>query len=400
MSDVASRDLRQAAASGHHDMVRVANVTARAVVLVFVGVVTFATRGPDAADAAVQIAAFTLTAVLMVGWALADLSARTAGRYAVLLPYVLGAITVTCGVASATPGGGNLFILSVIATLSAGSGTSLAHGWIVAGLGASAVASAGLAAGATAWVTVEYPCLLLVALLMGLNRRTHRVRAEQAAALLAKSERLREEQAAVAALEERARIAREIHDVLAHSLGALGVHIQLTRAVLTDRNDVTQAVERLDQAHRMAADGLGETRRAVQALRGETLPLPEGLEKLSADHRLRHDARVTFEVKGVPRPLPPDAGLALARIAQEALVNTAKHAPHQPVEMRLDYADADTSLVVVNHLGGHGDRGAELATANAGYGLTGMRERLLLLDGTLSAGPEGSDWVVTAKVPR
>jgi hypothetical protein len=63
-------------------------------------------------------------------------------------PYVLGAITVTCGVASATLGGGNLFILSVIATLSAGSGTSLAHGWIVAGLGAAAVASAGPAAGA------------------------------------------------------------------------------------------------------------------------------------------------------------------------------------------------------------------------------------------------------------
>src|ERR1700749_3472331 len=80
VSDVASHDLRQAAASGHHDIVRVANVTARAVVPVFVGVFPFAIRGPDAADAAVQIAAFTLTAVLMVVWALADLSARTAGR--------------------------------------------------------------------------------------------------------------------------------------------------------------------------------------------------------------------------------------------------------------------------------------------------------------------------------
>src|ERR1700749_3284303 len=81
--------------------------------------------------------------------------------------------------------------------------------------GRSPTCRRGRPAGANAWVTVEYPCLLLVALLLGLNRRTHRVRADQAAALLAKSERLREEQAAVAALEERARIAREIHDVLA-----------------------------------------------------------------------------------------------------------------------------------------------------------------------------------------
>ncbi|GAB2808128.1 histidine kinase [Actinoallomurus bryophytorum] len=399
MSDIASRDLRQAV-SGNRGMLRVANLTARAVGFVLVGVFTFAAHGPGTADVAVQIAVFTVTAVLMVVWALADRPATSGGRYAFLLPYVLGAITVMCGVASATPGGGNFIVLSVIAALSAGSGTSLAAGWIVVGLGVAAIEAAGLALGATAWVTVEYPGYLLVALLMGFNRRTHRVRADQSAALLAKSERLREEQAAVAALEERARIAREIHDVLAHSLGALGVHIQLTRAVLTDRNDVAQAVERLDQAHRMAADGLSETRRAVQALRGETLPLPEGLERLSADHRLRHDARVTFEVKGVPRPLPPDAGLALARIAQEALVNTAKHAPNQPVEMRLDYADADTSLVVVNPLGGDGDREGGLATANAGYGLTGMRERLLLLDGTLSAGRNGNDWVVMAKVPR
>ena len=126
--------------------------------------------------------------------------------------------------------------------------------------------------------------------------------------------------------------------------------IQAAQAVLTTQHDEVQAVELLGQARRLAADGLNETRRAVHALRGETRPLPDGLAELSADHQRRHGARVTFEVSGEPRPLPPDAGLALTRTAQEALVNAAKHAPHQPVGIRLDYAGAHTSLAVTNHL--------------------------------------------------
>jgi signal transduction histidine kinase len=111
---------------------------------------------------------------------------------------------------------------------------------------------------------------------------------------------------------------------------------------------------------------------------------------------------VTFEVSGEPRPLPPDAGLALTRTAQEALVNTAKHAPHQLVDIRLDYADAHTSLAVTNRLGDDapGDDESGLATVNGGYGLAGMRERLLLAGGTLSAGRRGSDWAVLARIPQ
>jgi signal transduction histidine kinase len=190
--------------------------------------------------------------------------------------------------------------------------------------------------------------------------------------------------------------------VLAHSLGALALNIQAARAVLTDQHDEARAVEMLEQAQRMATDGLNETRRAVHALRGETLPLPEGLAELSAAHQRRHGARVTFEVTGAPRPLPPDAGLAITRTAQEALVNTAKHAPHQPVRISLDFAEARTSLKVANHLAENGCRDDEsgLATVNGRYGLTGLRERLLLLNGTLRAGRTGRDWVVVAEVPQ
>jgi signal transduction histidine kinase len=293
-------------------------------------------------------------------------------------------------------------VLAVLAALMAGSDTSLAAGLTVVGAGILACEVMGLFFGATATTTLEHPAILLIAWMVGYNLRARQVQVEQSAALLAKADQLREEQAKVAALDERARIAREIHDVLAHSLGALGLHIQAAQAVLTRQHDEVQAVELLGQARRLAADGLNETRRAVHALRGETRPLPDGLAELSADHQRRHGARVTFEVSGEPRPLPPDAALALTRTTQEALVNAAKHAPHQPVGIRLDYAGAHTSLAVTNHLGEDalGGHGPGLATVNGGYGLAGMRERLLLVKGTLSAGQNGSDWVVMAKVPR
>ena len=381
-------------------VLRVANLTVRAILLVIVGVLTFRQPWPGAGNMSVVIQAFAAATVQLVLWAPADLSASVRLPYAFLLPFALGVVTVTCSMAAATPTGGELEVQAFIAAMMAGSDTCLAAGLTVVGAGALACEVMGLL-GATASATLEHPALLLVAWILGRNLRTHQMQAEQSAALLAKADQLREEQAKVAALDERARIAREIHDVLAHSLGALGLHIQAAQAVLTRQHDEAQALGLLGQARRMATDGLNETRRAVHALRGETRPLPGGLAELSAEHQRRHGARVTFEVSGEPRPLPPDAGLALTRTAQEALVNAAKHAPHQPVGIRLDYAGAHTSLAVTNHLGedAPGDHGPELATVNGGYGLAGMRERLLLVDGTLSAGRNGSDWLVVAKVP-
>ena len=383
-------------------VLRVANLAVRAALLVIVAFITFRHPWPGAWKGAVAVAAVTAATVQLVLWARADLGVSARLRYAFLLPYALVAVTVTCDVAAAGPIGGELMVLAVLAALMAGSDTSLAAGLIVVAAGILACEVMGLFFGATVTTTLEHPAILPIAWMVGYNLRARQVQVEQSAALLAKADQLREEQAKVAALDERARIAREIHDVLAHSLGALGLHIQAAQAVLTRQHDEVQAVELLGQARRLAADGLNETRQAVHALRGETRPLPDGLAELSADHQRRHGARVTFEVSGEPRPLPPDAALALTRTTQEALVNAAKHAPHQPVGIRLDYAGAQTSLAVTNHLsedalGGHGPG---LATVNGGYGLAGMRERLLLVKGTLSAGQNGSDWVVMAKVPR
>jgi signal transduction histidine kinase len=396
--------LRVANVTARAGLLRIANITARAAILTFVGLITFTSSWPPhtahrGAQVTLQVVAFTVSAALMAAWAAVDYLPKFRPR---CVPWILGSLALVSGAAAATKTGGNFLDLALIATISAGSADSLVVGWVVTGLGMLGFESLALPGGTDIWPVIGSPGVLLAGLLLGFNRRDHRLRAEQSAVLLAKADQLREEQATVAALGERARIAREIHDVLAHSLGALALNIQAARAVLTDQHDEARAVEILDQAQRMATDGLSETRRAVHALRGDTLPLPEGLAELSAAHQRRHGARVTFEVTGAPRPLPPDAGLAITRTAQEALVNTAKHAPHQPVQIRLDYAETRTSLKVVSHLteNGHDADEAGLATVNGRYGLTGLRERLLLLDGTLSAGRTGGDWVVAAEVPQ
>ena len=256
-----------------------------------------------------------------------------------------------------------------------------------------------LIAGGSATGAFGLPLLLAVGLLAGFNRRSYRVQTEQNAALHEQAEQLRAEQRQVAVLDERTRIAREIHDVLAHSLGALGIQIQAARALLTDHQDVERATEVLSVAQRMASDGLTETRRAVHALRTDTVELDEELTRMTATHEQLHSAAVALAVEGAPRPLPADQTLALVRTAQESLTNAAKHAPHRPVSLTLTYGDDDVTLTIANPLGTAEADG--FATLDGGYGLTGMRERLLLLGGTLTAGPaDGERWTVTARVPR
>ena len=145
---------------------------------------------------------------------------------------------------------------------------------------------------------------------------------------------------------------------------------------------------------------------------------------MSDTYAQRYRVAASFDVCGVPAPLPPDATIALLRIAQESLVNAAKHAAGQGVSVRLDYSDTDVRLTIRNDLpagtgtdaGAGADAGAgtstggqaaasaagppAVSTINGGYGLTGMRERLRLLNGTLHAGRHDNQWVVTAELPR
>jgi signal transduction histidine kinase len=381
-------------------VLRAANWVIRAAGFVVIGVVTFTARHGDSARFDMEIAAFALAGLVLVVWASRDLPDPERTRSAPWLPFALGAMTVAGASASATGTGGALIFLAFMAVLSAGSETSLTSGFTVFGLGVLSVEIGALAYGSGSWTVFGFPLVLLVALLLGHNRRGYRVKAEQSAAMLAQVEQLRIEQHRIDVLDERTRIAREIHDVLAHSLGALSLQIQSARAVLSVNDDRPRTLELLEQAQRMASEGLTETRRAIHALRTDTPPLPDVLAELAGAHQLLHQAPVTFHVNGEPRVLTTDASLALTRTAQETLVNSAKHAPREPVDLSLDFDDDRTVLTASTRLcepGATTTPGFE--SVNGGYGLTGMRERLLLLGGTLSAGPDRDHWIVTAQVP-
>jgi signal transduction histidine kinase len=208
--------------------------------------------------------------------------------------------------------------------------------------------------------------------------------------LLAQERAARAAEAESAALAERARIAREIHDVLAHSLSAQLVHLEAARLLIERGADRQQILERVVAARGMARDGLSETRQALSALRGDLTPLEDFLAQLvsTAD-----GAEVT--VTGDRRPLPAEASQAVRRVAQEALTNVRRHAPGARVRVRLEYSTREVTLDVRDSGGPPGD----LSGAGGGYGLLGMRERAELLGGSLRAGPGEEGFVVTLKVP-
>lgn len=208
--------------------------------------------------------------------------------------------------------------------------------------------------------------------------------------LLAQERMARAAEAESAALAERARIAREIHDVLAHSLSAQLVHLEAARLLIERGADRETVLERVVAARGMARDGLAETRQALSALRGEMTPLEDFLAELVGTAR---GAEVT--VTGESRPLPAEVSQAVRRAAQEALTNVRKHALGAKVRLRLEYGEHEVTLDVRDSGGSPG----ELTGAGGGYGLLGMRERAELLGGSLQAGPEEEGFVVTLKVP-
>ncbi len=330
------------------------------------------------------IVALVVAVATFMLWYAAARSARARQRLLKVLPYALALMTMTSGAASLTNSGGPFSLLSSLATTIAGSTFSLGVATAITATGALWVLSIGLAYDVSTWGTFGYPLVMVFSLMLGRLLHGYRAHAEQSAALMANLKQLQAEQNRAAALDERNRIAREIHDVLAHSLGSLGVQIQAAQALLTDQGDIERAVAILSQARRAATDGLTETRRALQALRADTPPLPDALANLGANHQRHYAARVNFDLTGQPRALSADANLALTRTAQEALVNTAKHAPHEPVRITLDYRLGPPRLSVVNPFSAAADGCAGLESVNGGYGLAGMRERLLLIDGSLS----------------
>jgi signal transduction histidine kinase len=214
---------------------------------------------------------------------------------------------------------------------------------------------------------------------------------EQTASLLAELEQTRRLGEEAAALRERSRIAREIHDVLAHSLSGLMLQLEGARMLAARPSPNGQLPAALERAHHLARAGMEEARRAISALRDDELPGADRLEQLTAEFGADSGIEATLEATGPPRELDSQGSLTLYRVAQEALTNARKHAQPARVELRLAYEPDGTRLVIEDHRardpvgGGAGGRANAPADERAGYGLTGMRERAELIGGRLEA---------------
>ncbi|MEV4319624.1 sensor histidine kinase [Actinocrispum sp. NPDC049592] len=194
-------------------------------------------------------------------------------------------------------------------------------------------------------------------------------------------------------LAERQRLAREIHDVLAHSLSAQVVHLEGTRMLLENGADPAAILERVVKAGDMARAGLEETKRAVAALRGDEPPLADQLSSLATEFHTLTGNACEIEVSGDPDALIAETRLTVLRTAQEALTNVRKHSPGASVRMALHREDGWCSLEVV-------DTGGDSAgVVGTGYGLVGMRERAELIGGELDAGPVEHGFRVRLRVP-
>jgi len=226
---------------------------------------------------------------------------------------------------------------------------------------------------------------------------------QQAEMLLAELRTTQGARAEAVALAERARLAREIHDVLAHALTGLVLTLDTMELLGMQANcgdaTVQRMLEQVKRAQRMARDGLDDTRQAIDALRGDSLPGPALLDRLIRDTAAATGIAGRLTVHGTERGLPPEVRLTLYRTAQEALTNTARHAGRgAAAEICLDYSDDAIELVIEDYPAADA-RSSDAGLSGGGYGLTGMRERAELLGGSLTAGPTDTGFAVRLQLP-
>jgi signal transduction histidine kinase len=217
--------------------------------------------------------------------------------------------------------------------------------------------------------------------------------------LLRELARSRQAESQAAAEAERARLAREMHDVLAHSLSALALQLESTRLLAVKHGIETEVTRAIDRAHQIAATGLQEARSAVATARGDELPGPEGIGALADAFAQQSGLPVDVAVQGEPRALAPDAGLAVYRTVQEALTNIRRHATPQRITIELSYLPDNTVLVIEDRATAGTPPPAPIALTGTGYGVTGMRERAELLGGELTAKPTGNGFRVELRLP-
>jgi signal transduction histidine kinase len=266
-------------------------------------------------------------------------------------------------------------------------------------LGASAIVVAN-DPNQTADEFVFIPGLMAIAWLAGLTLRERAVREAEAQERAIRAEREREENARRAVFEERVRIARELHDVVAHHVSMMGVQAGAARMVIDrDRAKARDALTAIEASSRQAVDELhrllGFLRQAGDA--DDLAPSP-GVSLLPRLAAGMSDSELAVEVsvEGTERPLPPTVDVSAYRIVQEALTNTLKHAQASRADVRLCYRPGEVEVEIIdNGLGAAGH-----SAGGSGLGLIGMRERAALHGGWLMAAPEpGGGFAVRVNLP-
>jgi signal transduction histidine kinase len=242
------------------------------------------------------------------------------------------------------------------------------------------------ASAATIWAAA-----MVVSLDIGFVIRSQQLRIESQ-----EREHAAREQQAV--LEERQRIAREVHDLVAHSLSVTMLHLTAARRDLEDGEGTAEAVEALREAERVGRQAMSDVRRTVGLLGDAGPPEPpaptvEDVEVLVADFRAA-GMDVELTTSGDLAQVPPATGLGLYRIVQESLTNVARHCPRAAATVSLDVASDPGRLTVRNRLPADAVRGP------GGSGLSGMAQRAELLGASLTAGRLAGDWVVQVELPR
>jgi signal transduction histidine kinase len=246
-------------------------------------------------------------------------------------------------------------------------------------------------------VTVAVPLFTIIAWLIG-----HSIRQAQA-----RAELVRVQASAQAAMAERLRIARDMHDIVAHSIGVIAIQAGAGRRVFdASPGEARDALAAIEATSRETLSGL---RRMVTGLRhadlesgpGQAPPDPApglaGLDRLAATTR---DAGVQVDVEwhGSREPVPADIDRSAFRIIQEAVLNVVRHAGTDRCQVAINQQDGELSIEVTDS--GRGAPAGKLNPAGTGYGITGMRERAALLGGDLSAGPRpGGGFRVAARLP-
>ncbi len=375
---------------------RVLSVVRSVVLLMVFVTVPFAWPGPGAGARGVAIiVTLALSALAWAAWML--------GRNRLV-------VVVTALTAMGACGGALAGLMPLSTTVAIGCVVCSASGVLLSTAASGAITAqtvaafliASLLTQAPAEIVLGYPLTFLGMWAFGLTRHAYLLRAVQAERTLAETRRAREAETHAAALAERARIAREIHDVLAHSLAAVSVNLQAAEGLLAalpdESPELARAIECVSRAGVFTREGLADARRAIMALRADAPPLPEQLATLTGEHQADGEPPAEFTVTGEPRPVAAEVGLAAYRTVQEALTNARKHAAGQPVRCDLDFSPTHVTVRIVNTLPPAGDVGP-LAATGAGYGLTGLRERAALSGGTLTAGPVGETWQVCLRIP-